>query len=383
MPVEIRSQRPVDERLMDLAQAAQHDLACACGPQQPRRRGDNGLWIYPAALPSGGRASMLKVLQASGCERACAYCTERLGGSGRRAGLAPEELARAFVELHRQGRVFGLFLSSAIQRGPVATMDRMLATCELLRTRYRYRGYLHLKIIPGSEPAQVERATALATRVSINMEAPTALHLSRIAPGKRLDDQILAPMRQVARAQADGSFRRGGQTTQFVVGAAGETDRDITGATAWLYEEMRLARVYYSALQAAPGTPLAHRPPVPFLREHRLYQADFLLRRYGFALDEISFNEDGFLPLDVDPKTVWARRHAERFPVEVNTASETELLRVPGIGPGSAKRLIAMRRGERLRSVAALRAAGASWRVAAPYLLLAGKRIPSQLSLFS
>lgn len=383
MPVMIRSRRPLDERLANLAQAAQHDLACACGPQEPRQRGTDGLWIYPAALPSGERAPLLKVLQASGCERGCAYCAERLGGSGPRAGLTPEELARAFVELHRQGRVFGLFLSSAVQRGPIDTMDRMLATCELLRRRYRYRGYLHLKIIPGSQPDQVAQAMALATRVSVNMEAPTGAHLARIAPEKCFDDQILAPMAQVARAQADGSFSRSGQTTQLVVGAAGETDRDITGATAWLYQEMRLARVYYSALQPTPGSPLAHRPPVPFLREHRLYQVDFLLRSYGFGLDEITFDDSGFLPLDADPKTLWAHRHPERFPVEVNTASKAELVRVPGIGPRSAKRLIAMRRGERLRSVAALRAAGASWRVAAPHVLLAGKRVPTQLSLFA
>lgn len=262
-------------------------------------------------------------------------------------------------------------------------MDRMLATCEILRRRYRYRGYLHLKIIPGSRTDQVAQAMALATRVSVNMEAPTAVHLARIAPEKRLDDQILAPMRQVARAQADGSFNRAGQTTQFVVGAAGETDKDITTATAWLYSEIRLARVYYSALQAAPRTPLAHAPPVPFLREHRLYQADFLLRSYGFSLEEISFDDRGFLPLDADPKTVWARCHPERFPVEVNTACEAELVRVPGIGPVSAKRLVAMRQKERLRDTGALRAARASWRVASPFVLLDGKRVPTQLSLFA
>jgi predicted DNA-binding helix-hairpin-helix protein len=277
--------------------------------------------------------------------------------------------------------VFGLFLSSAIRGGAIATMDRMLATAELLRERHAFRGYLHLKMIPGSRPDQVEQAMALATRLSVNMEAPTAAHLARIAPGKQLETQILSPMRQVARAIARGDFARGGQTTQFVVGAAGETDREIAEAATRGYRQLGLARVYYSAMQPVPGTPLAERPPVPFLREHRLYQTDFLLRSYGFSLDEIHFDEAGALPLHTDPKTLWAKRHPERFPVEINRAGLPELLRVPGIGPRSARRLLQMRREQRLREVAALRAAGAAWQVASPYLLLDGKPAERQLRL--
>jgi predicted DNA-binding helix-hairpin-helix protein len=260
-------------------------------------------------------------------------------------------------------------------------MDRMLATAELLRERHAFRGYLHLKMIPGSRPDQVEQAMALATRLSVNMEAPTAAHLARIAPGKQLETQILSPMRQVARAIARGDFARGGQTTQFVVGAAGETDREIAEAATRGYRQLGLARVYYSAMQPVPGTPLAERPPVPFLREHRLYQTDFLLRSYGFSLDEIHFDEAGALPLHTDPKTLWAKRHPERFPVEINRAGLPELLRVPGIGPRSARRLLRMRREQRLREVAALRAAGAAWQVASPYLLLDGKPAERQLRL--
>ncbi len=356
-------------------------MSCACGPSQHRQRGADGLWIYPAALPSGRRVPMLKVLQASGCERSCVYCVERCGGQGPGASLEPEQLAGAFVDLHRSRRVDGLFLSSAIRGGAVATMDRMLGTAELLRARHGFRGYIHLKVIPGSRPDQVERAMALATRVSVNMEAPSAAHLARIAPGKKFEDQILAPMRQVARAIARGEFARAGQTTQLVVGAAGEQDREVVAAAAWSYRELEMARVYYSALQPIPGTPVAERPAVPFLREHRLYQVDFLLRNYGFSVDEIHFDEAGALPLDTDPKTLWARRHPERFPIEINRAGLHELVRVPGIGPRSAARLLAMRRTHRLRDVEALRAAGASWKIASPFLLLDGKPAERQLRL--
>jgi len=295
--------------------------------------------------------------------------------------LAPAQLATAFMELYRSGRVFGLFLSSAIRGGAVATMDRMLATVELLRGHHAFRGYIHLKLIPGSRSEQIEHAMALATRVSVNMETPTAAHLARIAPGKKFDEEILAPMRQVARAIERGQFARAGQTTQFVVGAAGEADREVMGAAVQGYRELKLARVYYSAMQPIAGTPVAERAPIPFEREHRLYQADFLLRSYGFSLDDIHFDDTGALPLHTDPKTLWAQKHPERFPVEINQAPMEELLRVPGIGPRSAKRLLAMRRQQRLRDVAALREAGASWNIASPFVLLDGKPAGRQLRL--
>ena len=378
----LRISPSVQTTLDALTQAARHDLSCACGPSQPRQRGRDGLWIYPAALPSGQRVPMLKVLQASGCERSCIYCVERCGGQGRSLALRPEQLAGAFMDLHSQGRVFGLFLSSAIHGTAAATMDRMLGTAELLRRGHRFRGYIHLKMIPGCRPDQIDHAMQLATRLSVNMEAPTAAHLARIAPGKKFDAEILAAMRQVSRAIAEGRFARSGQTTQLVVGAAGEADRDVARAAAWAYRELKLARVYYSAMQPVPGTPVADRPPVPFGREHRLYQADFLLRSYGFSIDEIEFDAGGALSLNVDPKTAWVRRHPERFPVEINTAARAELLRVPGIGPRAAERLERMRREQRLRDVAALRAAGASWRVASPFVLLDGKPAERQMSLW-
>jgi predicted DNA-binding helix-hairpin-helix protein len=214
------------------------------------------------------------------------------------------------------------------------------------------------------------------------MEAPTAAHLERIAPGKRFFEQILAPMRQIARAETDGTFARAGQTTQLVVGAAGESDREIATSVAWMYGKLKLARVYYSALQPVVGTPVAGMPPVPFMREHRLYEVDFLLRKYGVNLEEIGFDDKGALPLDVDPKTAWARRHPERFPIEVNTAPASELMRIPGVGPRAAKQILSMRRDHRLRGIEALRSAGAIWKRAAPYVLLDGRHGVRQLEMF-
>lgn len=379
----LRSSPSLEDKLLHLGGRAGFDLSCACGDSTGRVQGVSGQWIYPAALPSGQRVPMLKVLLQSGCERGCAYCAERAGGDRRDVAFAPEELARLFIDLFRQRRVFGLFLSSAIRGGAVRTMDRLLATAEILRRRMRYRGYLHLKILPGCGADQVQRAMAVATRVSVNLEAPTAEHLQQVAPSKPFA-RLIEPMRQVARAQAEGTFRRAGQTTQLVVGAADESDAQIVHAASWLYGELHLARVYYSGFQPVPGTPLAHRAPAPFLREHRLYQADFLLRRYGFAFDEIPF-DGGRLSTEADPKTLWARAHPERFPLEVNSATRDELLRVPGIGPQSAKRLCELRRVGRIRSLDALRACRASWRIAAPYLLLDGRRAAPgvQLELLS
>ncbi|MDD5305751.1 MAG: putative DNA modification/repair radical SAM protein [Deltaproteobacteria bacterium] len=378
----VRVSPSLSERLEILGEAARYDLSCSCGPSQPRKRGPDGRWIYPAALPSGKRVPMLKVLQQSGCERGCYYCVERSGGAaGRGASFTPDELARLFSDMHAQGSVFGMFLSSAIRDGAPATMERMLATAEILRLRHRFRGYLHLKVLPGARPDQVERAMQLATRVSVNLEAPNAARLARMAPAKAFESELVAPMRQIARAEAEGRFARSGQTTQLVVGASEETDAEIGRSASLLYGRLNLARVYYSAFQPVPGTPLEGKPPTPFAREHRLYQMDFLLRKYGFGIDEIPFGEDGALPSATDPKTAWAALHPERFPLEVNTARAEELVRVPGIGPVCAARIESTRRKAPIRSLPALEAMGVSGRAAAPYVLLDGRRPPVQLAL--
>jgi predicted DNA-binding helix-hairpin-helix protein len=258
----------------------------------------------------------------------------------------------------------------------------MIATAELVRRNFP--GYIHLKILPGATFAHVERAVALGSRVSVNLEAPNQERLARVAPHKDFATDLLQPMYWV-REIVENSGRRlapAGQTTQFVVGAADESDREILSTTARLYREVGLARAYFSAFQPIAHTPLEDRPATPPLREHRLYQSDFLLRKYAFDFDDLIFDEAGNLPTEADPKLVWARNHPEHFPLEVNRASKEELLRVPGIGPISAGRIVRWRRRGALRTLADLGKSGAMAERAAPFILLDGTRPPYQLRMW-
>jgi predicted DNA-binding helix-hairpin-helix protein len=387
-------------------------------PEADRPAGPDVLpYVSHVVTPSGHRMAVLKVLQTSACRNDCRYCAFRAGRDFRRASFTPDELARACDLMLRAGLVQGMFLSSGIVDARSST-DTMLATAELLRERYRFRGYLHLKILPGAEVAQIARAVELADRVSVNLEAPNLFRLAALAPQKRMEN-ILTSLRTAARfasehrrmsrvgashAASDGatfpeSFQalnvseqvsgsaafghaRLGMSTQFVVGPAGESDRELLGAAERLYQEVRLARAYYSAFNPVAGTPLEGDPPTDPRREFRLYQADWLLRRYGFSMEELPFDDSGRLDLTADPKVLWAEAHSECFPVEVNRAALPDLLRVPGIGPRSARAIIAARRKGRLTEIGDLRRLGARVDRASPYLLLAGKRTPSQLSLW-
>jgi predicted DNA-binding helix-hairpin-helix protein len=295
-------------------------------------------------------------------------------------------LARAFDLMQRAGVVQGMFLSSGIVTTS-RSMDEMLATAELLRERYQFRGYLHLKILPGAEAAQIARAVELADRVSVNLEGPTADRLTVLAPQKRMED-LVGPLRIAARPicghgprEPRVGYGRLGMSTQFVVGPAGESDRELLEAAQGLYKEVRLARAYYSAFSPVADTPLEDEPPTDPRREFRLYQADWLLRYYGFAVNELAFDAFGRLDQTVDPKTAWAEAHPERFPVEINRAALQDLLRVPGIGPTSARAIVAARRQCALRELGDLSRLGARVRRASPYVLLAGKRPPLQLAL--
>ncbi len=371
-------------KLERLAQAAQYDLACACGPTQKRTRGPGDRWIYPAALPDGGTMPILKVLQSSGCEKNCAYCVERAGGIGPRTDFSQDELASLFTDMARSGQVGGLFLSSAIKKSAVATMDRMLATIELVRFKYRFFGFIHLKIIPGAEESQILRAMELANRVSVNLETPGNSSLKKIAPAKDFDRHLLGAMKFIGEHLGQEGLRCKSQTTQFVVGASDENDGQIID-TLWRgYGEMNLARGYFSAFQPALGTPLEEKPPVPTMREHRLYQTDFLFRKYDFTLDDIILDGASNLSYDKDPKTLFAEHHPEIFPMEINDATRRLLLRVPGIGPKAADNILRLRRQSRLGDLDALKAAAPRWRIAAPYLLFDGRlrARPVQLSLF-
>jgi predicted DNA-binding helix-hairpin-helix protein len=387
----------VREKLNLLGQAAQYDdLVAPAGDVQRDGRG----FFAPATdaapdprvlpcishlqTPDGRRKATLKILQTSACQNRCHYCAFSAGRDVRRAHVTPDELARSFDLMYRAGLVESMFLSSGVI-GTIRTMDEMIATAELLRTKHQFHGYLHLKILPGTQAAQVARAVELADRVSVNLEGPTAERLAFLAPDKNMTD-LIGPLRVAAEfirdrerpATLGWGGAKLGMSTQFVVGPAGETDRELLSTVQMLYREVRLVRSYYSAFRPVQGTPLADAAPTDPRREHRLYQADWLLRFYGFDADELPFDAAGLLRSDIDPKAAWARVHPERFPVEVNRAPVSELLRVPGIGPHSARAIATARRQGALREIGDLRKLGARADQAAPYVLLAGKRPPYQ-----
>lgn len=344
--------------------------------------------ISYAALPNGRRMPLLKTLLTSACERNCYYCALRAGRDFRRQTFKPDELAETSVKLWRAGVVQGLFLSSGIIGGGVRAQDRLLDTAEVLRNKLGYRGYLHLKIMPGAERDQVLRAMQLADRVSVNLEAPSDQRLATLAPQKVFMDELLTRLRWVEEIRHERPPQQGwkgrwpSSSTQFVVGAAGENDLELLQTTAFLYQKMRLARVYFSGFRPVENTPLEGLPPADPWREHRLYQASFLLRDYGFQFEELPFEPNGNLPLQVDPKIAWARDSLSQSPIEVNRAELPELLRIPGVGPRGARSILAARRQNRLRRLEDLRALGVLAERAAPYILLNGKRPPRQPSLF-
>ncbi|RME74515.1 MAG: radical SAM protein, partial [Chloroflexi bacterium] len=318
--------------------------------------------------PQRGKIPVMRVMLTTACEQNCRYCPFRAGRDFRRVWLTPDELAAAFDQMYRKKLVEGLFLTSGIVGGGVKAMDRLLATAELVRRKYRYRGYLHLKVMPGAEEAQIEQAVRLADRLSVNLEGANEHRLPALAPQKDFSRQLLPPLYWLRRHQFDLPpwVKRPGLTTQFVVGPAGESDRELLTTAHRLYRETGLARAYYSAFNPVPDTPFAGLPPTDPTREHRLYQADWLLRFYGFALDDLPFDAGGNLPLTTDPKLLWANRHLSEKPVEINRAGRGELLRVPGIGPKTADAILSARRKGRLTDLTQLRRLGAAVERAAP-----------------
>jgi predicted DNA-binding helix-hairpin-helix protein len=337
--------------------------------------------IYQSAGAGGRPFPLLKAMLTTACERDCYYCAFRAGRDMRRATFRPEEMARAFDELQRAGLVEGLFLSTGIFAGGANTQNKLLDTAEILRQRLGFRGYLHLKVMPGVERGQVERAMVLADRVSINLEAPNADRLQRLAPHKDFAEELLAPLQwmQAIRSVAPpGAGRQASSATQFVVGAAGESDVELLATSERLYRQAGLQRTYFSAFEPLRDTPLENHPPENPTREHRLYQASYLLRDYGFELEELPFDSRGRLPLDQDPKRAYAEVHLSQAPIEVNRASPQDLGRVPGIGPRSVEKILTARRTHRLLHTGQLRSLGILAERAAPYILLDGKRPPVQ-----
>ena len=351
-----------EEKLEILADAAKYDVACTSSGVD--RRGDGtGMGNSIAAgichsFSTDGRCiSLLKILMSNACIYDCKYCRNRASNDIERATFTPEEICTLTMDFYRRNYIEGLFLSSGIIRNPSYTMELLFQTMWLLRNKYRFQGYIHLKAIPGADPRLLEQVGYLVDRMSVNLELPTAEGLAKLAPNKNRKT-ILTPMRQIQNGIAQSknelavyrhapSFVSGGQSTQMIVGATPETDYQIVNVAESLYQKFKLKRVFYSAyvqinqdkdLPALPGGP-------PLLREHRLYQADFLMRFYGFEAKELLSEDRPNFNVLLDPKADWALRHLELFPVEINRADYNMLLRIPGIGVKSAQKIVKARRG--------------------------------------
>ena len=343
--------------------------------------------IFWAKKLGGGRTPILKTLLTSACEKNCLYCPFRAGRDLRRATLQPIEMAKIFSQMAAAGLVQGLFLSSGMVGGGVRTQDKILDTAEILRTKYQYQGYLHLKLMPGAEKDQVLRAVQLATRVSVNLEAPNPERLKHLAPHKKFQEELLQLLQWAQELSQITHFstrndRAPSIVTQLVVGATAETDTEILKTSSHLYHHLKLSRIYYSRFSPIPDTPLENLPPENPLRPLRLYQASFLIRDYGFSTSDFQFTQSGNLPLEQDPKTIWAQTHLLHQPVDLNKADFFYLMRIPGIGPKTARRIIQFRHNSKIKSEVELRQLGVPIERVSPFILLNGRKITNQPSLW-
>ncbi len=312
--------------------------------------------------------SLFKVLMTNNCSFDCKYCQNSTSCSGPKAMLEPEELAKAFMGLYIQNYVEGLFLSSGVLGNPDKTTEKMLECVKLLRSKYKFQGYIHFKILPGTSRELIKQADELADRLSINIEAPSKSRLSELSSVKDYKIDILRRQAWIKNMKVQS-----GQTTQMVVGASDETDHEILKMADWEYQNMKLKRAYYSAFTPVPKTPLHFRDKTPLEREHRLYNVDFMMRKYGIKLKEFKpiLNEENNLPRG-DPKAHLAKQHFSE-PVDINQASYDELIRVPGIGPRSAFRLIRLRKkSQAITKPSQLEPMGVVMKRAAPFLKVNG-----------
>ncbi len=345
-------------------------------------------FVHPAQLPNGHKILLLKTLLSSACERDCFYCPFRAGRDFRRATFKPDEFAGLFNKMNQSGMAEGVFLSSGLAGGGVRTQDKLLDTAELLRGKYQFRGYLHLKIMPGAEKDQVYRAMQLANRVSVNLEAPNAERLERLAPHKIFFEELLRSLQwveEIRRTVPAYKFWNGhhpSTVTQFVAGGSDESDLELLSITNWLNKNVSLKRAYFCAFHPIHDTPLENKPAVDPMREHRLYQASFLLRDYGFDLEDLPFTTSSNLPLHTDPKQAWAEMNLIHQPIELNQAEKRELIKIPGIGIKGAEAILNARRMKRLRDLSSLNKIGIIAERAAPYILLDGRKAITQLKLF-
>jgi putative DNA modification/repair radical SAM protein len=357
------------ERLGILADAAKYDASCASSGTAKRNSqggkgigSTEGMGICHAYAPDGRCISLLKVLLTNHCIFDCHYCINRKSSNVRRGRFTPQEVVDLTLSFYRRNYIEGLFLSSGIIKSSSHTMEQLIEVARILREEHDFRGYIHLKTIPEADAELVAQAGLYADRVSINVELPTVAGLTRLAPDKNAGqiEGAMGGLREAIDEAKDAKrrfrhapkFAPAGQSTQMIVGADAANDAEIMDRASSLYKGFQLRRVYYSAFSPIPDAsavlPLK-RPPL--IREHRLYQSDWMMRFYGFRHDEVmqATGDDGMLPLDIDPKLAWALKFRERFPVDVNRAPREALLRVPGLGTRAVDAVLAARRHRRLR----------------------------------
>lgn len=398
----------LQERLSILADAAKYDASCASSGSRRKNIGGmgntEGMGICHSYAPDGRCISLLKILLTNHCLFDCTYCVNRVSSDVRRAQFSVAEVVTLTLEFYQRNYIEGLFLSSGVRGSPDATMEQMVDVARTLRQKHLFGGYIHLKAVAGASSDLVRSAGLWADRVSANIELPRSLDLEKLAPAKSHEEteavmSVLKTGIEEAREEKK-KFAPAGQSTQVIVGASDASDADILGKANALYKNHRLRRVYYTAYSPIPHSDgvLPHKPP-PLVREHRLYQADWLIRHYGFAVSEITSEAHPNLDLERDPKLAWALFNRSFFPVDVNRASRSELLRVPGLGTRTIDRILKARRFQKL-GMEELKRMGASLKKAKffittrehnPFLSLIDtlsldRQVPAepvQLSLFS
>ena len=343
----------------------------------PRKNPTSG--IYRASMPNGKKINLMRVMFTDFCKMDCAYCPNSIYVPRQRYAFKREELADTFMELHSRLAVDGLFLSSGIAGDGSKTTQRLVETVEIIRKKHGFKGYIHMKVMPGASRELVEKAHRLGSRLSVNIETPEPDMMRRISPHKDLQKDILDPMSWIDDLTKESSGGAVGQATQFVVGAADESDRQIYRRVDQMYTDWNLKRVYYPPFRPARHTPMEEKPPVHAGREHRLYQMDWLRRVYQFESSEIdlAFDNGGFLSLEQDPKTVIAMENLDAFPMDLNAVGKDQLLRIPGIGPVSADRIMQNRRLHSIDNWRDLQAMGVVRKRAWPYVVFPGQRPPS------
>ncbi len=327
------------QKISVLGPSAKYDT---CGPKDFGKT-TNIPGVYHAKVGGKRVCRLFKVLQSNVCRNNCFYCAFRRDRDCKRVTASSDEMASAFYSAYERRLVDGFFLSSGVVNNSDATMTKMLDTAHILRNNYNYRGYLHLKIMPGTSEECIREAVSVSNRVSVNMESATEAGLAQLSPDKQLKSELfstLAKTKSEIEKFKKKNKRAPSLTTQFVVGAGEEKDRDLVTMTNLLYKRFGLSRVFYSAFRPVSGTPLEHKPAESVTREHRLYQSDFLMRFYKFDVGEIFFTKEGDLDTDKDPKTLWAENNPAFFPININKACYEDLLRIPGVGPVSARKII-------------------------------------------